>query len=359
LQVKHGARLRFSLRGVNMRHRWPGERRKGCSHQRAVTSKGGNRVIDPLGSGVLDLRRIACFVMVADELSFTEAARRLQIGQPWLSTQVRKLEDGIGLQLFQRSTRRVVFTPAGEAFLPHARGVLEAAEQAAAAVLEMRRFQDRQLILGSPPHTLNLPLRAQAVARFKELRPDVELEIYSGETPKLIKSMLDGETDIAFVTGPFPRKGLRTTLAARASAAIRLPAEHPAAGLDTVPIAALRGHRVAVFPRAVYPGLHDEMASRYRRHGVDIVEAPEVSPEALRWIARRERIAWVHYAFLDDMPEPGWVRRPFDAGNGGAMFHLAMPESSAKPSALLFWKLTVGLAGEIAAPSATALHPLG
>jgi DNA-binding transcriptional LysR family regulator len=74
----------------------------------------------------VDLRLVRYFLVMAEELHFTVAARRLYVSQPALSNQIRRLENQLGAQLFDRSPRGVTLTAAGEAFLPHARNAIAA-----------------------------------------------------------------------------------------------------------------------------------------------------------------------------------------------------------------------------------------
>ena len=77
---------------------------------------------------MFSLARLSCFVAVAEELHFGRAAERLHMTQPPLSRQIQQLESELSVQLIDRTTRTVTLTPAGVAFLPDARRILQLAE---------------------------------------------------------------------------------------------------------------------------------------------------------------------------------------------------------------------------------------
>jgi DNA-binding transcriptional LysR family regulator len=84
-------------------------------------------------NGAVDLRRLRYFALLADELSFSRAARRAGVSQQALSNQIRCLEEEVGRLLFFRTTRRVELTPAGLALLPKAQMILATAAEALAS----------------------------------------------------------------------------------------------------------------------------------------------------------------------------------------------------------------------------------
>jgi len=95
-----------------------------------------------------DVARLRYFVAVAEELHFGRAAERLFIVQPALSQQIRKLEDQLGVALFERDRRHVVLTPAGVALLPEARAAVEQVDRALAVGWRFRTGRIGQLDIG-------------------------------------------------------------------------------------------------------------------------------------------------------------------------------------------------------------------
>jgi len=194
----------------------------------------------------VELRHLRAFVAVAEELNFTRAAERLHIAQQALSTQVRQLEERVGEQLLVRTTRKVELTPAGLAFLDHARLVLGGADRAVAAARAAGEGRS-SLTVGFVVPADHEPLR-EAFALFAERRPDVDVRIHFGEVTDPTGGLKSGDADVAVVVGAFDRTGLETAHLWTDPRGIAVGHSHRLASKDSVTIAELIEEPTFDFP---------------------------------------------------------------------------------------------------------------
>jgi DNA-binding transcriptional LysR family regulator len=124
----------------------------------------------------MELRHLRYFVAVAEELHFRRAAERLRVSQPAVSDQVRKLEEVLGVQLLERTNRRVSLTRAGDAFLEEARRVLQQAERAQRAAIRTGDRVCGRLRLGYLADAVP-PALPRALGRFAVATPGVEVAL--------------------------------------------------------------------------------------------------------------------------------------------------------------------------------------
>jgi DNA-binding transcriptional LysR family regulator len=149
----------------------------------------------------VELRQLELVLAVAEERHFTRAAARSHIGQSALSASVAGLERELGCPLFNRTTRQVELTAAGEAFVIEARRTLAAAQRAGAAVDEVRDLLRGTLVLGGITTTGTLDQTA-VLAEFSRRHRDVDLRYTRGSSPDLIEGVLQGRLDLACVSRP-------------------------------------------------------------------------------------------------------------------------------------------------------------
>jgi DNA-binding transcriptional LysR family regulator len=150
----------------------------------------------------MELRHLRYFVAIAEEKSFTRAAERLWVAQPGLSTQIRRLEAELGVQLFLRHTRGVELTDAGQIFLERARLALAAAEDARATGrdLESGLVGTVRLGLATGARWHRLPTLLDA---FGESHPDVETTVLESYGGTLVRDLRDGRLDALFAPSVF------------------------------------------------------------------------------------------------------------------------------------------------------------
>ena len=147
----------------------------------------------------MELRHLRYFVAVADAGSLTvAAARKLHTSQPSLSRQIRDLEDEVGAQLFTRSAHGIELTPAGRAFLDHARLVLSHAEAAAGAAHRIANPAKPSFAIGFlTGHELTwMP---EALQILRDELPNIDVMISSQYSPQLANALSNEKIDAAFL----------------------------------------------------------------------------------------------------------------------------------------------------------------
>jgi DNA-binding transcriptional LysR family regulator len=185
-------------------------------------------------------RDLRYFVAVAEELHFTRAAERVYVSQPALSKQIRALERQLGAPLFVRDPQGVRLTPAGSALLPHARAVLAAWGEAAAAVERAKTEQAATVVVGMSTSPARGGLLPAIRSRFSEAHPAATLRLRQIGWEDPTAGLADGSVDVAFVWLPVP-DGDRYAhvVVAEEPRLVALPETHPLAAKDTVDFAEL------------------------------------------------------------------------------------------------------------------------
>ena len=145
---------------------------------------------------MFDPQLLRTFVTVADTLNFTRAAEQLELSQPTVSQQIRKLEGAAGRILVSRDTRQVALTDNGDAMLGFARSIL-AAHDEATAYFTGTAMRGR-LRFGSADD-LALTQLPQILRDFRQLHPQINLELMVGQSSMLTRRLNTGHLDLVFV----------------------------------------------------------------------------------------------------------------------------------------------------------------
>jgi DNA-binding transcriptional LysR family regulator len=224
----------------------------------------------------MELRHLRYFVAVAEELHFRKAAERLHVAQPAVSEQVRKLEQELGVRLFNRTQRSVALTTAGMALLEEARHVLRHADVAQQAARNAGDQATMRLRIGYLPDSL--PARVpRALRNLAVSAPRVHVDLETGPALRLIAEVRAGRLDAVVTSLPAPTNGLRMTPLGEQRAVAVLPVTHAHATEPAVALQRLAPERLVVLPREANPAFHGAVIAMCHDAGLSptLVEVPE------------------------------------------------------------------------------------
>jgi DNA-binding transcriptional LysR family regulator len=225
----------------------------------------------------VDLRQLRALIAVAETRSFTAAAGRLHLSQQSVSALIRRLESTLGVDLFERSTRRVDLTTAGHALLDEVRAALEILDNALDAA-SAGPLTSGVLRLAFTPGTSFGQLQVLLAALADEpLIPTVDVrEVWSDE---LSRALREARFDVGIGVEVPAQGGIVTRPWLRHRVDLLVAANHPFATLPVVRVAQLDGIALALPDRLANPAFHDVLVSLFRRVGVApvILGSPRVS----------------------------------------------------------------------------------
>jgi DNA-binding transcriptional LysR family regulator len=212
-------------------------------------------------------RRLGYFVAVAEELSFTRAARRLHMAQPPLSQQIALLEKDLGTTLFDRTHRTIRLTPAGAALLPEARRLLADLEDTERLVRRVGAGQVGRLAIGFVPSAMNgcLP---DLLRGYRARCPEVELVLRELAPDLLLRAVHDGRLDTGILYHPVADRGLAQRVLTRESLLLALPERHPAAGSPEIALSDVRDEPFVLPEQHDVPGIHAAITAAFAEAGI-------------------------------------------------------------------------------------------
>ena len=217
----------------------------------------------------MDLHQLRCFLAVADELHFGRAARRLEMLPSALSRDIRLLETSLGTRLLLRTTRNVMLSQDGAAFVDDARALVTRADVLAAEVRERGRERARSLIRIGAIDTAAAGLVPALLRDFRELHPSVAVQLAEDKTIRLVPKLLSGRLDIAFIRPPEQLdKRIEWLMLFHETPVVAVPSRHRLAGRRRLSIEALAGEPMIVPDRSSRPHSHDLTIKLFERSGL-------------------------------------------------------------------------------------------
>lgn len=292
----------------------------------------------------MNFRQLQAFLAVAEEGSFTRAARRLGVAQPSLSQQVRALEDRLGGALIERLPRGIRLTPAGKALLPEAQAAVRAVERGRAAARMALGLETGELEVATLL-SLTVGILPDAIGRWHARFPDIAIRMIEYTHRSLLEEdVRTGVGDIALGPRPLGWAGPVEPLGFEELVVV-LPPSDPLAGRRRVRLEALADRRWILFQPG--HGLTEVVTAACRRAGFqprvgvrttqvqaatalaaaglgpamvpDNVLSPSLDaavcrldPPVLRELAAYTRSEWtpLSAAFLDALRGREWLRAP-------------------------------------------------
>lgn len=227
----------------------------------------------------IELRHLRYFVAVAEELHFSRAAKRLQIAQPPLSQQIRKLEQYIGHPLFTRNSRAVALTHAGETLLERARYLLKRIDEDLDIVQRVGRGEMGSLTVGFIGSAM-LTVLPTLLGGYRMKYSQVELRLRELTTSRLIDAIREGAVDIGFLRDAGPTEGLSVESILAEKFVVALPEKHPLAERKNVALAQLKRESLVLFPRDLGPSAWDKTMALCETEGF----RPKIVQEAPEWL---------------------------------------------------------------------------
>jgi DNA-binding transcriptional LysR family regulator len=226
----------------------------------------------------IELRHLRYFLAVAETLHFSKAAQRLGIAQPPLSHQIKRLEQLIGHRLFDRTTRGVKLTLAGQLLADRARSTMEKVHDDLEQVRRLGRGEEGTLTVGFSGSVMFAELPA-AIESYRRRYPKVELRLRELSTHAQIPALLDGTLDLAFMRDGDPTEGIEMTTLFEEPYVAVLPETHALARKRSLRVRDLRNEPFIFFARRMGPLAFDRTMACCERSGF----RPNIVQDAPQW----------------------------------------------------------------------------
>jgi DNA-binding transcriptional LysR family regulator len=227
-----------------------------------------------------ELRHLRNFLVLADELHFTRAAKRLHLAQAALSQSIRQLEEEIGAPLVVRTTRRVGLTEAGRAFSEHARLTLQTLERGITSTVRIARESEKVVVFGFTSDGMygRLPM---LIRHFRQQEKDTRLVFREYTADALVAALKGGHVELGVLHGHLTDPVLTSAVIEREGCVLAIPSGHRLSRSRTaITFEELKAEEnVLVPPKTAFHGLYEEIEAACTRADVVLAMTP-FSPSA-------------------------------------------------------------------------------
>ncbi|WP_010304427.1 LysR family transcriptional regulator [Kurthia senegalensis] len=232
----------------------------------------------------MDLRAIELFIAVAEYGSYTKAAEKMFVTQPYVSKVVKQLEDELNVTLLNRTTRRLELTDAGRVFLDQGKQSLKPLKDLPVLLDELQHVQKGEIVLGIPP-VIGMLIFATMAQQFHSHFPEVNLRLVEKGAKDILSLVEEEQIDIGFTVVPFAETNVNVKPHFNDLFMIFLSTSHPLAHRKKINLSELKDEKFILFNNTFT--LHDAVFRICQDHGF----RPRVAYESSQWDLMIELIA--------------------------------------------------------------------
>ncbi len=184
----------------------------------------------------MDIQQLRYVVALSQELHFQRAAQKVNVTQPTLSQQVKKLEDELGAPLFERSPQKVVMTSQGKKFIPHAIFILDRLKKSIHEIKDESKGEVKGTVSVSAIPTICPYLMPQVITRIKKEAPGLVIELYEETTETTLELLKNGKIDLGVLALPITDRGIASLSFGSEAFYLALSKKHPLASKKKVSV---------------------------------------------------------------------------------------------------------------------------
>ncbi|KNC93330.1 LysR substrate-binding domain-containing protein [Trabulsiella odontotermitis] len=229
----------------------------------------------------MEFRHLRYFLTVAEELHFTRAAEKLNIGQPPLSQQIQSLESELGVKLFNRTKRSVALTEAGEHLVIQAKEILRMSGALQSELRDIEQGKTGELRIGFTTTGLFVDELSHPLKTYRRRYPDVRISLFEMYSQQQFDALLHQDIDIGYVrlTPNTTQDGLDIHILRHDRLCVVLPEDHPEAAKDSLTLADVRHEPFIFYPEKSGAAVPERVRRLSQRAGFTptvVQEAAEV-----------------------------------------------------------------------------------
>ncbi|OIN45324.1 LysR family transcriptional regulator [Pseudomonas azotoformans] len=194
----------------------------------------------------MNLKALEYCVEIARQGSFTKAAQALHVAQPALSMAVSRLEDELGVALFNRATRQISVTAEGQLFLARAEACLQGLAGARRELQDLTQLHSGEIRVGVPP-MYGIRHIPELLMQFRAQYPGIAMHVVEGSADDINERLATRDIDVALLESRRVDPGWESVLLGSDEMVLCMAEQHPLAGAASIPAQQLQGEPMLVF----------------------------------------------------------------------------------------------------------------